>query len=340
MKKESTRRGRFYETPDGERYPSVTTILSVIGKPALMVWAANVERELVTAASASLYQDSHGTPQMSRSGWLTTLQARLGTERAHQKELNKAGDIGSQIHALIEWELQSKMLEKAGPSPHVTDAAMWGYMAWQDWAKSVNLKPLAIEQAVWSRTHGYAGTLDLLAEVNGELTVLDWKSGKAVYPEAHLQNAAYRHAIREMGHGDPVKGIIVRVPKVVTDPNFEAVEADPEAESLEIFLNAKKLWEWNQRKDTYLAKQETERHEPTTLVTGRASSRTPLRSRDEQRCSQARRHDCDRTPCSSVLEASRAKHDGRDCTVDEHRAGEHQPEDETLGRSRTGAAHD
>lgn len=256
MKRDDTRKGRFYETPDGERYPSVTTILGVIGKPALIQWSAKVERELVLETSANLYMDVHGTPEMSRMAWITTMTTRLGKERANQKALSKAGEIGSQIHALIEWELQMKMLTQPGPSPHVTDAAMWGFMAWQDWAKSVNLKPIAIEQTVWSRTHGYAGTLDLLAEVNGELTVLDWKSGKAVYPEAHLQNAAYRTAIREMGHGDPVKGIIVRVPKVVTDPNFEAVEADSEAESMEVFLNAKKLWEWNQAKDTWKPKEE------------------------------------------------------------------------------------
>jgi len=254
--KRSTLRGRFYELPDGTKLPSVTNILSVIGKPALITWSANVERELVIQAAANLYLDVHGTPPMSRMAFITTLQSRIGAERAGQKELNKAGEIGSQIHAMIEWDLRCKMLEKVGPSPHVCDKAMWAYMSWQDWAKSVHLKPIYIEQTVWSRTHGYAGTLDLLAEVNGVETVLDWKSGKAVYMESHLQNGAYRQAIREMGHADPKQGLIVRLPKNESDPAFEVVQANDEAESLDIFLHFMAGWQWQQKYDKWLKEQE------------------------------------------------------------------------------------
>jgi hypothetical protein len=84
--------------------------------------------------------------------------------------------------------------------------------------------------------------LDLLAKVNGKLAVIDWKTGKYVYNEAHLQNAAYRQAIREMGHGDPQEGWIVRLPKVVDDPKFEAVPADAEAPALKVFLHTQQLW--------------------------------------------------------------------------------------------------
>lgn len=231
--------------------PSVTTILSVIGKPALIIWAANEERNLVLEASADLYADVHGTPAMSKVAWITTMQNRLGKERAHKKLLAKAGEIGSQAHALIEWTLRAKLCQQPGPSPHITDKAMWAFMVFEDWAKAVDLKPILIEQTVWSKTHGYAGTMDLLAEVEGKLTVVDWKTGKAVYAESHLQNAAYRHAIREMGHADPVQGIIVRLPKNETDPEPEAVIADSEAESFEAFLNAKRLWIWAQSKDKW-----------------------------------------------------------------------------------------
>jgi hypothetical protein len=63
----------------------------------------------------------------------------------------------------------------------------------------VNLEPLAIERTVYCLECGYAGTLDLYARVKGVLTVLDWKSGKAIYPEAFLQNLAYRHAATRGG---------------------------------------------------------------------------------------------------------------------------------------------
>jgi|SRR6185437_12412527 len=256
MKRDDTYKGRFYETADGKRLPSVTTILGVIGKPALINWAAKVERELVIETSADLYCDCPAAPKMSRLAWVTTMGNRLGKSRAHQRLLTKAADIGSQVHALIEWTLRAKLCQEPGPSPQITDKATWAFMAWQDWAKSVNLKPIVIEQTVWSDMHGYAGTMDLLALVNGKATVLDWKSGKAVYPEAHLQNAAYRHAIREMGHGDPAQGMIVRLPKVETDPNFEVVEAHDEKECLEVFLAAMEVWKWNAKMDTWKPPEE------------------------------------------------------------------------------------
>ena len=81
----------------------------------------------------------------------------------------------------------------------------------------MKFKPLMVEFTVVSHKYGYAGTADLLAEVNGVLTLVDWKTGKSVYREAHLQNAAYRQAVREMGLGDPQQGLILRLPKSTED---------------------------------------------------------------------------------------------------------------------------
>jgi predicted RecB family nuclease len=251
-------KGRFYHTPQGD-FPSVTTILGAVGKPALIQWAANEERAFVMETAANLYEDIHGTPKMERVTFLSTMLTRLGKEKAHQRALAKAGAIGSQVHALIEWTLRAQLCEKPGPSPAITEKGMWAFSVFQKWAKSVSLKPILIEQTVWSATHGYAGTLDLLAEVEGKLTVIDWKTGKRVYPEAHLQNAAYRHALREMGHSDAEQGIIVRLPKDEKDPEPEAVKAGlmpdgstmAESELLGVFLGIKATWEYSSRMDTY-----------------------------------------------------------------------------------------
>jgi hypothetical protein len=252
----------MYDTPDGS-FPSVTTILGIVGKPALVAWSANVEREMVIVESGKLYHDLQGVEEMNSVLWATTMADRLGKERAHQRALTKAGEIGKQVHALIEWTLKADLLVAAGPSPRVNAAAQIAFSAWMQWKTSVKLKPIAIEQKVWSKHHGFAGTLDLLALVNGRETVVDWKTGKAVYPEAHLQNAAYRSAMREMGLGDPAAGLIVRLPKVETDPGFEIIEAGKmpngtkmsELELLEVFLNAKKLWDYIEIMDTYDKKQ-------------------------------------------------------------------------------------
>lgn len=202
---------------------------------------------MAIAVSTALYLETK--EKLTGAQWSMNLTNKMGTTKASQKILTQAGDIGSEVHALVEWTIRTQLMQKVGPSPKIRDAAQWAFMAWEDWKKSVHLKPIAVEQVVYSKQYGYAGTLDLLAEVNGVLTVIDWKTGKAVYSEAHLQNAAYRQAIREMGHGDPRQGIVVRLPKNTEDPEFEAVVADEEAGSFETFRHVMELWKWMQVKD-------------------------------------------------------------------------------------------
>lgn len=241
---------RFYETPDGERYPSVTSILSVIAKPALLNWYAKVEREMVSEVAAQLYDDAPAE-KMSKFAFLTTLERRLGKEKAAKKLLDKAGDIGSRIHEAAEWALRKELGQKQGEQPILTGAALWAFMAWEDWRSKTSLEPHYIEQKVYSRSYGYAGTVDLIATLNlpglgHTLCVIDWKSGKAIYHEALIQIAAYRAAVVEMGHdqGLPMHGLVVRVPKTENDPAFEAVfvPSDELDKHFKTFLAARDLF--------------------------------------------------------------------------------------------------
>jgi len=85
-------------TPDGLKLPSVTTILDAIGKPALVSWAARTEREMVMAVAADLFDCAPAEPRMSKLAFTATLQNRIGKEKAHRKELRKAGRIGARRH--------------------------------------------------------------------------------------------------------------------------------------------------------------------------------------------------------------------------------------------------
>jgi len=243
--------GRFYEI-DGVLYPSVTHILSAAPKPALIHWAANEERKLVSEAAADLYADigRAGVPQLPRAAYLATLHARLGPTKAHLKARDHAADIGSGAHRLIEWAMRTAIGADAGPKPIVSNASLWAFMAFEDWAKSVCLKPVLIERTVYSTMHGFAGTLDVLARVNGVLTHIDFKTGKAVYAEAHLQSAAYQTALIEMGYLPPAGGgLIVRLPKVESDPAFEVVAVPEAATLLPVFLAMKAVWAWMYQQD-------------------------------------------------------------------------------------------
>jgi hypothetical protein len=236
-------RGRKYIV-DGEAYPSVTTILSAVGKPFLVPWASRVERELIFKAAGSVYRALLGKSQPSTKEFLALLTERVGKEKAAAKQLREAGEIGTAIHNAVEWHLKSDLdpfYDEPKPSlkhPKVRHA----YESWVDWRTKVNLRPVFIERMVYSKQHRYAGTMDLLAYVDDQLTLLDWKSGKAIYREAFYQNAAYRVAVREMGLGDPQRGIIVRVPKMEDDPDFEVGEVPPEKELFDVFLASMVIW--------------------------------------------------------------------------------------------------
>ena len=150
-------RGRHY-TIDGCEYPSVTTIISAISKPALTNWAASVEREMVIAESFQLYENLSKAriPLLSSTKWALNLQERLGKERANRKILRQASEIGSQAHAMIEWTLRNMMCEKQGPSPSIGEKATWAFTQWLKWKDSVRLKPILIEKngtlsCVWIR---------------------------------------------------------------------------------------------------------------------------------------------------------------------------------------------
>ena len=131
-----------------------------------------------------------------------------------------------------------------GPAPDLPREGQQAFDSWLNWREQVKLEPLHMEQRVYSLHHGFAGQMDLYAAVDGKLTVLDWKSGKAIYDEAYLQSAAYWTAFREMGHGaDDMQGCIVRLPKTAGDSFEVAVIPAPWVDRLfRVFLGILESW--------------------------------------------------------------------------------------------------
>lgn len=258
--KQNTNRGgyRKYTLPDGTVLKSVTTILDVIGKKALIGWAANVERDAVVEAARLVYERLGGNV-ISSVSFEAALLTELTSVKQHRRQMETAAAIGSLVHARIEWEMRTAMGvktrepkipeqfvdQKSGElSEHPAHVAYRAYQAWRDEAQ---VKPLAIEQQVYSLKYRYAGTMDLYCEAYGARTLLDWKTSKSIYDEAKLQNAAYRHAWIEMGQAEaPIAGLIVRLPKMPDDPGFETLPiAWAEQERLMIvFRAAKYLSDW------------------------------------------------------------------------------------------------
>ena len=208
------RAGRVYQLPDGRVFPSVTAILQVIGKPALVAWAAKVEREFVKTAAAELYREAceadHG---MTKLAFMASLDTRLGSLKAHQRESDKALDTGKQVHAMIEWWARGRLGQDPGPEPKLSPAARAGWDSFNAWISSCEIEPTMVEQMIWHSKVGYAGTLDWLATKNDILGVVDFKTSNGLYIEHLLQIAAYASAINHMGHGPVLWGMVVQLPK-------------------------------------------------------------------------------------------------------------------------------
>jgi len=218
----------FYDiTHDGVRMvlPRVTKTLGIIDKSGpLMGWAVNLEREAMRTALEETLTEP-GADHTPHGVW-TRMQPKLNGARAWARKNREATDIGSAAHTIIHWHTQRLLGNDPGPEPSGPDEAMRAVVAWMDWCRDVEFVPLMAERTVYCQWCAVAGTLDTYGKVQGQLTVVDYKTGKAVYRESHLQLAWYRHMLKREGV-DSDSGLILRLPKTAADPEFEPVPARP-----------------------------------------------------------------------------------------------------------------
>ena len=251
----ASKAGRMYILPDGRQVPGVTTVLEILNKPALVHWAAAEERklclEIATQTFTSLTGENGAADFMTAENFRALLTENIGKTKAHYRVMKKAQNIGTEAHAAIEWHIRQQLGQSVGPRPIISDKAELAVMAWSDWAKSVKFEPLAVEFMISSGFHGYGGTIDLVARINGVPSLLDWKTGKAIYQEAHLQNAAYLAAVKRLPGvtNEPWQGAIVRLPKELEDVGeipFEVkiISENEHRENFIAFLKALDLFRW------------------------------------------------------------------------------------------------
>ena len=241
------REGRFYRTHSGIHLPSVTTILGVINKPALVPWAARVEKEAALAAFSKIVDENLELDMPMPSGDMLKQQviAQMGKAKAHTAALAAAANIGTEVHNLIDWHFRKEVGKPCSDTaPTLTsDEALRSFERFEEWRLNTKLKVIDTERKIVSLLGRYAGTLDTLIEIDGKRYVIDFKTGKRVYAEAFLQNCAYRLALGEQGirtHG----GFIILLPKQSDDEDFKVVEVPPLSELISAWQGAYAIWEW------------------------------------------------------------------------------------------------
>ncbi len=107
-----------------------------------------------------------------------------------QAAMDKSAEEGTLVHKVIEAIM-------VGQDPYVPEQVMPVVNAFREFSQQTTIVPHQIEKQVISKKHGYAGSLDVLAEISGKLGVLDIKTSQSIYRDYGIQTAAYVEALKE-----------------------------------------------------------------------------------------------------------------------------------------------
>lgn len=204
---EKTHRYTIYDGEKKVKAPSVTTILGVIDKSGpLIPWAIN---QTVNFYRAAFLPDTSYPTVV-----LDTIHEQA--KRAARNVKEEAADIGTQAHNWLETYFKNGFVPQPLPEhPKVLNCVN----AALAWLKEHDVRPIFNERRIYSRRYQYSGTLDMLALVDGVLTIVDWKSSRGLYKEFFLQTAAYSAAYTEETGTKIEQRILIRLGK--DDGEFE-----------------------------------------------------------------------------------------------------------------------
>jgi hypothetical protein len=174
--------------------PSVTTILKVENKPALVQWAADQTAAFAVANAETLFRMS----DVKAWGFLRFFHKREPKDPLSEKfteltsyhtgVLSDAGSLGDSVHEWVEADLSGYT-----PFPDVANrnAAFWQCVnAWNDFKAKHDIVFHRTECTVWNPDDGYAGTFDLLLEIDGVMYLIDIKTSRGLYSSTWMQLAA------------------------------------------------------------------------------------------------------------------------------------------------------
>ena len=179
---------------DGKPLTGCTTVLSVVAKPALIQWAANMAVDYI---QKKILEAETGTVLDNLSQWIE--EAR----KAHCKRKTDAGDWGTKMHELVEKNIKGE--EQEIPETHKKS-----FENFLEWVEKNKVKFLESEKNIYSEKLWLGGIVDFVCEIDGEVWIGDIKTAKSgIYPEHFWQCAGYQLMLQEMGLYPNVKGYII-----------------------------------------------------------------------------------------------------------------------------------
>ena len=155
---------RVYKRGERVFYPSVTTILQYMPKNKFFDnWLKDV---------------GHNADLILRKAGKEGTQVHEAAEKlVLGEEISWMDDYGNAKYSQIVWEMILKF------------ADFW---------KTHKPKLISSEQFIWSDEHKYAGTADIVCEMDGEIWLLDLKTSNALHRAYDLQLAAYAKGMEEV----------------------------------------------------------------------------------------------------------------------------------------------
>lgn len=188
-------------------FPGVTGILAHLSKEAIVPW---------TARETSLYWqkimlkvNGHALDEK----FFDLLMRRAKKQPRFIKE--RAGRIGSHAHKVFD-SIVKKEKEVAGTTPFME--------SFEYWLKTEKLEIIGGDTKIASLEYGYGGSLDALAlDENGDLVIIDFKTGNSLWDSHSYQVAAYSQAFKETyGLAYRPGGVVIRFVK--DKEKYERVE--------------------------------------------------------------------------------------------------------------------
>ena len=146
---------RHYVTPHGVDYPSITSILSIRGKEAIIEW-----------------------------------RKRIGDEAANQIT-KRATNRGTQFHKLLEQYFLNEItdFDEFRNWNSAKNPAVWYLFLQAIEVLENNIGNIyCIEDHLYSNEYEIAGTVDMIAEYNGVLSSIDFKTSNSFKKEEWIEN--------------------------------------------------------------------------------------------------------------------------------------------------------
>lgn len=177
----TTEKGRQYRTPEGIDLPSITTVLSILSRESIAKW-----------------------------------RARVGHEEANRIS-HRASSRGTRVHEIIEKYINNEENFKDGYTPDIISS--FG-----------DLKPIldsrigrvyAQEAPLYSNHLGVAGRVDCVAEFDGRLSIIDFKTSMKPKRKDWITNYFMQEAAYAIMWEERTKQPITQLVTIVSVDNHE-----------------------------------------------------------------------------------------------------------------------